>query len=255
MKIAIITGGSNGIGKATAIELGKRGIGVILTYHSYQDRALQIVEEIEKSMGGSAAALELDLSKISTFEDFSQRVKDTLLKKWGRHSFDFLVNNGGIGGAMAFGEMTEDYFDKILNTNFKGPVFLTQKLINLIEDGGKIVNTTSSSSRQSFLGYSVYGSLKAAFSTWTRYLANELASRHINVNAVSPGPTHSNFGDGVFDKYPEFIDPLAKQTAFGRIGMPEDIAKVIVNLLSDDFGWMTAQDIEVSGGHLLNSGG
>ncbi len=254
MKIAIITGGSNGIGKATAIELAKRGIGVILTYHSYQDRAFQIVEEIEKN-AGSAVALKLDLSKLSTFDDFAKVIKETLLKKWGRESFDYLINNGGIGGAMAFDEMSEDYFDKIMNTNFKGPVFLTQKLINFIEDGGKIVNTSSSSSKQSFLGYSVYGSLKAALTTWTRYLANELAPRRINVNAVSPGPTHSNFGDGVFDKYPEFIDPLAKQTAFGRIGIPEDIAKVIVNLLSDDFGWVTAQDIEVSGGHLLNSGG
>ena len=254
MKIAIITGGSNGIGKATAIELAKRGIGVILTYHSYQDRAFQIVEEIEKN-AGSAVALKLDLSKLSTFDDFAKVIKETLLKKWGRESFDYLINNGGIGGAMAFDVMSEDYFDKIMNTNFKGPVFLTQKLINFIEDGGNIVNTSSSSSKKSFFGYTVYGSLKAALTTWTRYLANELAPRRINVNAVSPGPTHSNFGDGVFDKYPEFIDPLAKQTAFGRIGIPEDIAKVIVNLLSDDFGWVTAQDIEVSGGHLLNSGG
>ena len=148
-------------------------------------------------------------------------------------------------------EMTEGYFDKILNTNFKGPVFLTQRLLGLINDGGSIVNVTSSSKSQAFPGYSVYGSLKAAFSTWTRYIAKELAPRRIRVNAVSPGPTLSNFGDGVFNKHPEFVKPLADQSVFGRIGQPDDIAKVIANLVSEDFGWVTAQDIEVSGGHLL----
>lgn len=152
---------------------------------------------------------------------------------------------------MIFNEMTEEYFNKILNTNFRGPVFLTQQLARLMEEGGAIVNTSSSSSRQSFVGYSIYGSLKAALSSWTRYLAKELSPRKIRVNAVSPGPTLTNFGDGVFDKHPEFIQPLAEQSAFGRIGHPEDIGKVIVQLLSDDFGWVTAQDIEVSGGHLL----
>ena len=120
-----------------------------------------------------------------------------------------------------------------------------------MEDGGSIVNTTSSSKSHAFPGYSIYGSLKAALSVWTRCAAKELAPRKIRVNAVSPGPTHTNFGDGAMDKYPEFLKPLVEQTAFGRMGSPEDIGKVIANILSDDFGWMTAQDIEVSGGHLL----
>lgn len=251
MKIAIVTGGSNGIGKATAIELGKRGISVILTYNSYQDRAEAVVKEIEKNEGVRAFALKLDLTRRSTFDDFVIEVKQRLRDMGDRATFDYLVNNGGVGGPMMFAEMSEEYFDKILDTNFKGPVFLTQRLVGLMEDAGAIVNTTSSSKNQSFPGYSVYGSLKAAFSTWTRYIAKELAPRHIRVNAVSPGPTHSNFGDGVFDKHPEFIQPLAEQSVFGRIGRPEDMAKVIANLLSDDFGWVTAQDIEVSGGHLL----
>lgn len=251
MTIAIITGGSNGIGKATALELGKRGISVILTYNSYKDRAEDVVREIEKNAGVRAVALKLDLTQISTFAGFIQEVKESLHNIWNRTTFDYLVNNGGIGGPMLFPEMSEEYFDKILNTNFKGPVFLTQQLAGFMEDAGAIVNTTSSSKNQSFPGYSVYGSLKAAFSTWTRYIAKELAPRQIRVNAVSPGPTHSNFGDGVFDKHPEFIKPLAEQSVFGRIGHPEDIAKVIVSLLSDEFGWVTAQDIEVSGGHLL----
>ncbi|SHH95517.1 SDR family NAD(P)-dependent oxidoreductase [Desulfosporosinus lacus] len=251
MKIAIVTGGSNGIGKATALELGKRGISVILTYNSYQDRAEAVVKEIEKNTGVRAAALKLDLTQLSTFEGFVLEVKKSLKEIGNRTTFDYLVNNGGVGGPMMFTEMSEAYFDKILNTNFKGPVFLTQLLVPFMEDAGAIVNTTSTAKNQSFPGYSAYGSIKAAFSSWTRYIAKELAPRKIRVNAVSPGPTHSNFGDGAFDKHPEFIQPLAEQSVFGRIGQPEDLAKVIMNLLSDDFGWVTAQDIEVSGGHLL----
>lgn len=251
MKIAIVTGGSNGIGRATALELGKRGISVILTYNSYKERAEAVVKELEKNEGVRAVALKLDLTQLSTFDGFVQEVKTSLNQIWSRTTFDYLVNNGGVGGPMMLADMSEEYFDKILNTNFKGPVFLTQHLIRFMNDAGAIVNTTSSSKNQSFPGYSVYGSLKAAFSSWTRYIAKELAPRKIRVNAVSPGPTHSNFGDGAFDKHPEFIRPLAEQTAFGRIGQPDDLAKVIVSLLSDDFGWVTAQDIEVSGGHLL----
>ncbi len=251
MKIALVTGASNGIGKATAVELGKRGIGVILTYHSYKERAEAVVKEVEKNKSGRAVALELDLNQPASFDQFASKVKESLGTIWGRASFDYLVNNAGVGGPMPFAELTEEYFNKILFTNYKGPIFLTQKLLPLLESSGSIVNTTSSSRNQSFVGYSIYGSLKAALSTWTRYMAKELAPRKIRVNAVSPGPTHSNFGDGVFDKHPEFIKPLAEQSVFGRIGRPEDIGKVIANLLSDDFGWVTAQDIEVSGGHLL----
>lgn len=251
MKIAVITGGSNGIGKATALELGKRGISVILTYNTYKDRADAVVKEIEKNKGVRAVALRLDLTQRSTFGSFTQEVRKDLKEIWNRTTFDYLVNNGGIGGPMMFDEMTEEYFDKILNTNFKGTIFLSKHLVPFMNDGGAIVNTSSSSKSQSFPGYSVYGSLKAALSVWTRYIAKELAPRKIRVNAVSPGPTHTNFGDGAFDKHPEFIKLLAEQSAFGRLGAPEDLGRVIVNLLSDDFGWVTAQDIEVSGGHLL----
>ncbi|MEW6737322.1 MAG: SDR family oxidoreductase [Acidobacteriota bacterium] len=251
MKIAIVTGGSNGIGKATALELGKRGIGVILTYHSNKNQADEVIKEIEQNRGSQAVALKLDLSQKSTFEDFAQTAKTKLEDVWRRTTFDYLVNNGGIGGGMAFVEMTEEYFDQILNTNFKGPFFLTQHLIKFMEDNGRIVNISSSASSGSYVGYSAYGPSKSALSSWTRYLAKELAPRKIRVNAVSPGPVHTNLGGGIFDKHPEFIKPLADQTALGRIGIPEDIGKVIVGLLSDDFGWMTAQDIEVSGGFLL----
>jgi len=251
MKIAIITGASNGIGKATALELGKRGVSVILTYHSNKNNADDVVREIEQNDGVRAVALKLDLSQGSTFEEFTRTVKESLHSVWGRETFDYLVNNGGVGGAMPFTEMSEEYFDQIFNTNFKGPFFLTQHLVRFIEDGGRIVNTSSSSSSRAFVGYAAYGSSKAALSSWTRYLAKELAPRQIRVNAVSPGPTHTNFSDGAFDKNPEFSKVLGAQVALGRIGCPDDLARVMVNLLSDDFGWVTAQDIEVSGGHLL----
>ncbi|MFT3743811.1 MAG: SDR family oxidoreductase [Pyrinomonadaceae bacterium] len=250
MKIAVITGGSNGIGKATAVELAKRGFGVVLTYNKYEDRAQTVVDEIV-SAGGAATAIKLDLRDRNSFASFRNELAGRIEKMAGRLTFDHLINNGGAGGPMAFEEMNEEYFDLVMETNFKGPVFLTRELSTLLEAGGSIVNVTSSSKSQVFLGYSVYGSLKAAFSTWTRYIAKELAPRRIRVNAVSPGPTHTNFGDGAFERYPEFIKPLADQSVFGRLGEPEDIAKVIANLVSDDFGWVTAQDIEASGGHLL----
>jgi NAD(P)-dependent dehydrogenase (short-subunit alcohol dehydrogenase family) len=233
------------------LELGKRRVSVILTYNSNQQSAADVIKEIEQSKGVRAVELKLDLGQKSAFEDFTQLVKKKLQEIWHRTTFDYLVNNGGIGGGMAFTEMTEEYFDQILNTNFKGPFFLTQQLVRFMEDGGRIVNTSSSSSRAASLGYSAYGPSKAALSSWTRYLAKELAPRRIRVNAVSPGPVHTNISGGAFDKHPEFIQPLADQTALGRIGNPEDLAKVIVSLLSDDFGWVTAQDIEVSGGFLL----
>ncbi len=251
MKVAVVTGGSNGIGKSTAIELGRRGIGVILTYHSDKKGADEAIREIEQKKAVRAVALKLDLSQKSTFEDFAQQVKKNLEEVWQRNTFDYLINNGGTGGPMMFADMTEDYFDKMLNTNFKGPFFLTQQMVKLMEDGGRIVNTSSASSSTAPPGYSAYGPSKAALSSWTRYLAKELAPRKFRVNAVSPGPVHTNLSDGAFDKHPEFIKPLSDQTALGRIGAPQDVANVIVNLLSDDFGWVTAQDIDVSGGFLL----
>ncbi|MBM9502368.1 SDR family oxidoreductase [Leptospira sp. 201903071] len=251
MKVAIVTGGSNGIGKSVAMELGKKGIGVILTYHSDQRGAEEVVREIEKNSSIRAVALQFDLSKKETFEEFTRLVKKKLDELWNRKTFDYLVNNGGIGGGMPFAEMTEDYFYNIFNTNFVGPFFLTQHLVRFMEDEGRIVNTSSSSSHGSFPGYSAYGPSKAALTSWTRYLAKELSPRKIRVNSISPGPVHTNLGGGVFDKHPEFIQPLADQTALGRIGSPIDVAKTIVHFLSDDFGWVTAQDIEVSGGFLL----
>jgi NAD(P)-dependent dehydrogenase (short-subunit alcohol dehydrogenase family) len=191
------------------------------------------------------------LSDHNTFDYFTTLVKDKLENFWHVKSVDFLVNNGGIGGGMMFTDITAEYFDKMFDINFKGPFFLTQDLLPLMSDGATIVNSSSMSSCIAPPGYSAYGPSKAALTSWTRYLAKELAPRKIRVNAVSPGPVHSNFGDGAFDKHPEYIKPLAEQPALGRIGTPDDVARVIVNLLFDDFGWVTAQDIDVSGGFLL----
>lgn len=251
MKIAIVTGSSNGIGKATALELGKRGTGVLLTYYSDAQGALDLARELEEHHGVKAAALALDLSNKESFGEFTRLARQVLQSKWKRDTFDYLVNNGGTGGGMPFGEITGEYFEKIFATNFTGPFFLTQALLPHLAENGRIVNVSSNSSNGSFLGYSAYGPSKAALTSWTRYLAKELAPRRIRVNAVSPGPVHSNFGGGVFDKHPEYIQPLADQTALGRIGAPDDVAQVITALLSDAFGWVTAQDVEVSGGFLL----
>jgi NAD(P)-dependent dehydrogenase (short-subunit alcohol dehydrogenase family) len=250
-KLAIVTGGSNGIGKSAALELAKRGIGVILTYNSDKKGAEAVVREIEQHSSVRAVGLKLDLSQKSTFKEFTQLSKKALDEIWQRKTFDYLVNNGGIGGGMMFTDVTEDYFNQIFDTNFKGPFFLTQELIAFMEDGGAIVNTSSTSSRIAPPGYSAYGPSKAALSSWTLYLSKELSPRKIRVNAVSPGPVHSNIGGGVFDKHPEYIKPLADQTALGRIGTPQDVASVIADLLSESFGWVTAQDIDVSGGFLL----
>lgn len=251
MKIAIVTGGSNGIGKSTALELGKRGIGVIVTYRNHQAGAEEVVQALKSNWGVQAVALHLDLSQTAGFAPFTALVKKQLADIWQRSTFDYLVNNGGIGGGMPFTEMSEAYFDQIMNTNFKGPFFLTQALVPLLEDGGRIVNTSSNASKSAPIGFSAYGPSKAALTSWTRYLAKELAPRQIRVNAVSPGPVLTNLGDGAFEKHPEYIQPLADQTALGRIGSPQDLAHVIADLLSEGFGWVTAQDIEVSGGFLL----
>lgn len=250
MKVAIVTGGSNGIGRGTVLELSKRGIGVIFTYHSREESAKEVVKTLHGSLAGGSY-LKLDLSNPSSFGSFAEGVKTTLKEKWGRTTFDYLINNGGMGGGMPFADVSEEFFDRIMTTNFKGPYFLTQSLIVLMEDGGRIVNTSSNSSYKTFVGYSTYGPSKAALAAWTRYLAKELAPRRILVNAISPGPTHTNIGDGIFDKHPEYLEPLAKETALGRVGKPEDMAKVIASLVSDDFGWVTGQDLEVSGGHIL----
>jgi NAD(P)-dependent dehydrogenase (short-subunit alcohol dehydrogenase family) len=253
MQIAVITGGSSGIGQAAALEVARRGVGVILTYHGNRDGGLETAERITKD-GGKAVALPLDVSRVESFGEFKTAVAE-VLERWGRTSFDFLVSNAGVGQApVMFEDTTDELFDQMLRVHLKGPYFLTQTLLPLIADDGSIVYTSSTSAlptTRTEPGYSVYASMKGAQVVLTRYLAKELSARGIRVNAVAPGATRTRLGDDVFARHPELIPPIAARTALGRIGEADDLGRVIAFLLSPDSGWITAQTLESSGGYDL----
>jgi NAD(P)-dependent dehydrogenase (short-subunit alcohol dehydrogenase family) len=251
-KVAIIIGGSTGIGKSTALKIAESGVGVILTYHSNKEKAEQTVKDIENS-GGKAVALQLDADKSETFNAFKNSITEVLQNKWQRNTFSYLVNNAGFGETASFENTTEDFFDRNVNVMLKAPFFITQKLLPLLEDGGAIVNTTSTAALSTGIasGSSIYGAVKAGLVVLTKYMAQEFSGRGIRVNSVAPGPTKTNFADSGFEKFPEFVGIISKKTALGRVGEAEDLSKVIISLLSDDFGWVTGQDIEVSGGFNL----
>lgn len=252
MKIALITGASAGIGQATAIELARQGIGVITTYRSHHAEIEETVGAIE-SAGGSAVALPLDLDDIAGLDAFVASVVSTLAEKWSAARLDYLVNNAGAGGGAPFATITEDSYDRFHRILFKGPYFLTQKLLPVLADGGAIVNTGSSSALANRVsaGYSAYAALKGALHTVTPYWAKELAERGIRVNAIAPGTTRTRIADDAFTKMPELVAEVARGVALGRIGEPEDAARVISFLLSDAAAWMTGQVLEVSGGERL----
>jgi len=251
-KIVVITGASSGIGRGAAIEIAARGMGVVITYNARPEGAERTVEEIREN-GGTAVALPLDISRTDTFPDFADALTRVVRTEWGSDGIHALVNNAGFGGGMSFEEMTEDAFDAYYRVLLRGPYFLTQALLPLIEDGGAIVNTSSSSVRPGDTepGYSGYAAMKGGLTTATRYLAKELAGRAIRVNSISPGPTRTRLGDNAFERFPEVIDGLAAKTAFGRIGEPADVGKVIAFLVSDDSAWITGEDILATGGYAL----
>lgn len=252
MQVAIVTGGSSGIGQSAAIQIAKRGVGVILTYNTNQAGALDTVATIEKE-GGTAVALPLDVGRSDTFPLFRDSVIAALRDKWGRDTFDFLVNNAGFGQMSMFQDTSEELFDKFMRVLLKGPYFLTQTLLPLLADGGAIVNTTSNSALVSGLepGYSAYASMKGGLIVLTRYMAKEFSERGIRVNSVAPGATRTRIADNAFERFPEVIPPIAAKTALGRVGEAEDIGIMIAALLSKEGGWITAQNIQADGGYGL----
>lgn len=250
MTVAIITGGSRGLGKSMALNVAAKGSDVILTYHSQKGDAEDVVASIEKS-GRKAVALQLDTSDTKSFPAFVATIKYTLKQTWNQDNFDFLVNNAGTGMHVSITETTEEQFDQLVNIHFKGVFFLTQALLPLMVDGGRIINISSGLARFSSPGSSVYGALKGAIDVLTRYMALELGQRHIAVNAVAPGAIATDFSGGMVRDNAQVNQAIASQTALGRVGQAEDIGGVVASLLSEDMRWINGQRIEVSGGVLL----
>jgi NAD(P)-dependent dehydrogenase (short-subunit alcohol dehydrogenase family) len=250
MTVAIITGGSRGLGKSMALNVAAKGSDVILTYHSQKGDAEDVVASIEQS-GRKAVALQLDTSDTKSFPAFVATIKDTLKQTWNQDNFDFLVNNAGTGMHVSITETTEEQFDQLVNIHFKGVFFLTQALLPLMVDGGRIINISSGLARFSNPGSSVYGALKGAIDVLTRYMALELGQRHIAVNAVAPGAIATDFSGGMVRDNAQVNQAIASQTALGRVGQAEDIGGVVASLLSEDMRWINGQRIEVSGGIFL----
>jgi len=246
MDIVIITGGSRGIGASTAMACAQRGLGVIITYQSQQDRADEVVRRIADA-GGKAGALQLDVGDTRGFPGFREAVED-LLDGWHTARLAGLVNNAGYGLFNPIETVTEAEFDGLMNVHLKGPFFLTQALLPLMKEGASIVNVTSATSRVAMPGVAPYASFKGGLEVLTRYMAKEFGGRRIRVNSVAPGAIRTELGGGLND---EFEALLASQTALGRVGEPEDVARVIATLLTGDGGWINAQNIEVAGGYII----
>jgi NAD(P)-dependent dehydrogenase (short-subunit alcohol dehydrogenase family) len=246
-KIALVTGGSRGLGKDMAISLAEKGIDVILTYKGNKDMAEAVVKEIE-AIGRKAVTLQFDAENIKGYDGFYNTVKDALQDKWATDRFDFLVNNAGIGGSVPIANVTEELFDTFMNIHFKGVYFLSQKAFPLLNDNGAIINISTGTTRFSVPGYSVYSSLKSAVETFTKYLAKELGSRGIRANVVAPGPVATDFNNGKTRDDAQQNAFLSSLTALGRVGESEDIGPIVAFLCTDEAKWINGQRIEVSGG-------
>ncbi|HBI09682.1 MAG TPA: short-chain dehydrogenase [Franconibacter pulveris] len=249
-RIAIVTGGSRGLGKNAALKLAERGTGIILTYNSQRQEAEKVVSEIELK-GVKAVALQLNVAESHTFADFVKEVKAQLKDVWQRDSFDYLLNNAGTGIDVPFAETSEAQFDEMMRIHLKGPFFLTQQLLPLMKNGGRILNVSSGLARFALPGKAAYAMMKGAMEVLTRYQAKELGERGISVNIIAPGAIETDFGGGVVRDNEQMNRAIASQTALGRVGLPDDIGDAIAALLSDELRWMNAQRIEVSGGMFL----
>ncbi|MDU4842880.1 MULTISPECIES: SDR family NAD(P)-dependent oxidoreductase [Leclercia] len=249
-RIALVTGGSRGLGKNAALKLADKGVGILLTWNRSQQEALEVVREIELK-GVKAAALQLNVGEVASFDAFTGQVRETLHSVWQRNSFDYLLNNAGVGLYAPYVETTEAQFDEVMNIHFKGPFFLTQRLLPLIKNGGRILNVSSGLARITLPGSSTYAAMKGAMEVLTRYQAKELGARGITANIIAPGAIETDFGGGRVRDNKELNQHIASQTALGRVGLPDDIGDAIAALLSDELGWMNAQRIELSGGMFL----
>ena len=248
--IALITGASRGLGRNSALHLARAGYDLILTYNSRADEAEAAVAEI-RALGRKAQALQLDVSQSASFDAFAARVREVLQAHWGASAFQALVNNAGIGLRAAIQDTTEAQFDQLMAIHLKGPFFLTQKLLPLLADGGRIVNLSSGLARFAFPGFAAYASMKGGVEVLTRYLAKELGSRRISVNTLAPGAIETDFGGGAVRDNPGMNQAIAGQTALGRVGLPDDVGGALAALLGPGTGWINAQRIEVSGGMCL----
>ena len=246
-KIAIVTGGSRGLGKDMALSLAKKNIDVILTYNTNEAMALDTVKEIE-AHGSKAAIAHLNMSEFKSLDAFVKNVEVLLSTKFNATHFDFLINNAGMGKTVPFVDVTEDVFDDFLNVHFKSVYFLTQKLLKQMNDGGSIINISSGTTRFSNPGYSVYASMKGAMEILTKYLAKELGNRGIRSNIVAPGPIETDFNNAAIRNNPQFKTMLGNMSPLGRVGAADDLGGVITFLCSDDAKWINGQRIEVSGG-------
>jgi len=249
-KIAIVTGGSRGLGKNAALKLAEQGIDVILTYNSQREEAEAVVREIE-AKGAKAVALQLNVVESATFDHFVAQTQSQLESVWQRKNVDFLVYNAGIGINAPFTETSEEQFDLLMNIHLKAPFFLTQKLLPLIADGGRVLNVSSGLTRFCLPGYSAYATMKGAMEVLTRYQAKELGARGISVNILAPGAIETDFGGGTVRDNQQVNQYIAQNTALGRVGMPDDIGDMVVMLLSEQSGWVNGQRIEASGGMFL----
>ena len=249
-KIALVTGGSRGLGKNMALKLAQAGTDVILTYVQNRTQADEAVKQIE-ALGRRAVALQLDAGKTPTFPAFAAQLQDKLKATWDTDKFDFLVNNAGIPGNAPVGETSEALFDNLMNVHFKGVFFLTQALLPLLRDKGGIVNLSSGLARFAIPGFAAYASMKGAIETYTRYLAKELGPRGIRANVVAPGAIATDFNKDALENHPEMRGFIASQTALGRMGEAEDIGGVVAFLCTDAARWVNAQRLEASGGMFL----
>lgn len=249
-RIAIITGANRGLGRSIALHLAAQGVGIVGTYRSHEDEATEVARLIEEQ-GPRAAMIRLDTGDSSSFDAFAANVASILRETFGRSNFDFLVNNAGIGINASFAETTEEQFDEVVRIQFKGPYFLTQKLLPRIVDGGRILNVSTGLARFTIPGNSAYAATKGAVEVLTRYLAQELGPRRITVNTIAPGVIATDFSGGYVRDNPEINQYLAGTIALGRVGLPDDIGGAAAALLMDGSGWITGQRIEVSGGQNL----